>query len=156
MRIVHAITNIAGIPTVLARAQREQGHQVTAILYRPGGGPDEGTVHLNRLVDGGRITGPLRTGRMVLWLASHYDVLHFHYHLSLWPLHRDLAVYKAMGRTLVFHLHGCDIRDPHLVRRTHAISACAGCTIPCLNEWKVDLPRALDRYADAVIVSTPD
>jgi glycosyltransferase involved in cell wall biosynthesis len=156
MRIVHAVTNIAGIPTILARAQREQGHQVSAILYRPGGGPDEGTVHLNRLVVGGRISGPLRTGRMVLWLASHYDVLHFHYHLSLWPMHRDLAVYRAMGRKLIFHLHGCDIRDPHLVRRNHAISACAGCTIPCLNEWKVDLPRALERYADAVIVSTPD
>ena len=42
------------------------------------------------------------------------------------------------------------------MRVEHAVSACATCPIQCLTPVKLGLPEALRRYADAIIVATPD
>lgn len=156
MRIVHGVSNIAGLPALLARAQREEGHQATAVVYGTAHGSAPGTVDLTRLLTGNRITRKMRRARVLAWLAEDYDVFHIHFHTTLLRHHRDLALYKALRKRIIFHLHGCDIRDPRRVRVEHAISACATCPIQCLTDVKLGLPAAIDRYADAVIVATPD
>lgn len=155
-RIVHGASNIAGLPVQMARAQRALGHRATAILYPTARGPAAGAVDLQRLVAGNRVSRQWRRARLLSWLIQEYDVFHFHFHTTYLPGHRDLALLRAARKRIVFHLHGCDIRDPRRVRVEHAISACAECPVQCLVHVKRALPEALTRYADTVIVSTPD
>lgn len=156
LRIVHGPSNIAGLPIGFARAQRALGHRSIAVLYPTVWGGAQGSVDLQRLLTGNRVTRKLRRARVLAWLLAEYDIFHFHFHTTFLQDHRDLALLRAAGKRIVFHLHGCDIRDPRRVRREHGISACAECAIQCLVSVKLGLPAALRRYADAVIVSTPD
>lgn len=155
LRIVHGASNIAGLPVAFARAQRRLGHRSTAILYPAARGAG-GYVELTRLVRGNRATRQMRRARLLAWLVAHYDIFHFHFHTTFLPMHRDLAVLRAAGKRIIFHLHGCDIRDPRRIRGRDPVSACAECPIQCMVPIKLHLPDAIRRYADAAIVSTPD
>ncbi len=156
MRIVHAASNIAGIPYMLMERQRQMGYQVSAVLYPYPFETTPKAIDLDRLLRGNRLTRKLRRARTLAWVAQTYDIVHFHFHTTFMRHHEDVAVLKALGKRIVFHLHGCDIRDPRRVRVEHPISACAECSIQCLTDVKLSLPRAIARYADAVIVATPD
>jgi glycosyltransferase involved in cell wall biosynthesis len=140
----------------MASAQRQLGHQVLAVLYRGPQGPVEGAVDLDQLLAGPPLVRKLRRGQILAHLAAHYDVFHFHYLSAFLRSYADVRLLKALGKTVIFHLHGCDIRDPVRVRATGAISACAECPAQCLTPAKVALPKVLARYVDRVIVSTPD
>jgi glycosyltransferase involved in cell wall biosynthesis len=63
-------------------------------------------------------------------IAGYYDILHFHY-FSVLPFAVDLPLWRRQGKRIIFHYHGDDIR----------------------NKGEGMLSR---RYADAVLVSTPD
>jgi glycosyltransferase involved in cell wall biosynthesis len=156
MRIVHAVSNTAGLPVAFAAAQREAGHRALALVYDSHFYGAANTVDLGQLVAGNRLTRQLRRARVLAWVVASFDIFHFHYFSTFTPDQRDLIFLKAMGKKIVFHLHGCDIRDPRRVRLEHATSACAECSIKCLTPLKLRMPRTLERYADAVIVSTPD
>ncbi|MDB5077620.1 MAG: hypothetical protein JWO42_3799 [Chloroflexi bacterium] len=156
MRIVHAVSNVAGLPVAFAEAQRRAGHRAAAVVYESPYYKDVRAVDLGRLLDGNRISRKLRRARVVAWAAHNFDVFHFHYYTTFMPNQEDLQLLKTLGKKVVFHLHGCDIRDPRRVRTEHAISACAECTIECLTPVKLRMQTTLDRFADAVIVSTPD
>ena len=156
MRIVHATSNICGLPQVLAAYQRQHGYQADAVLYPISVDPPQGTVDLARLLRGNRITRRLRRARVIAWVANTYDVFHFHFHTTFAPDHADMALLAALGKRIIFHLHGCDIRDPRRARAEHWISACSECTYPCLVPVKLRLPETLRRYAHSILVSTPD
>jgi glycosyltransferase involved in cell wall biosynthesis len=113
-------------------------------------------VDLAQLLDGNRITRRLRRARVLAWVARTFDVFHFHFHTTFAPDHADVALLAALRKRIIFHLHGCDIRDPRRARIEHALSACSECTYPCMVPIKLHLPRTIRRYADAVLVSTPD
>lgn len=156
MRIVHGVSNIAGLPIEISRAQRALGHRSTAVLYRTARGPAAGSVDLERLLQGNRPRRIWGRGRLLAHLLASYDVFHFHFHTSYLPLQRDLPLWRATGKRIIFHLHGCDIRDPGRVRVEQPVSACAECPVQCMVPTKIHLPEAIARYADRVIVSTPD
>ena len=63
-------------------------------------------------------------------IAGNYDILHFHY-FSVLPFGLDLPLWKMLGKKIVFHYHGDDIR----------------------NKGEGKLSR---KYAGAILVSTPD
>jgi glycosyltransferase involved in cell wall biosynthesis len=155
MRIVHATGNICGLPMLLVGHQRRLGHQATAVLYPTLAGAAPGSVDLARLLAGNRVTRKLNRARVIAHVAANYDVFHFHYS-SFVRTYADVRLLKSLGKTIIFHVHGCDIRDPVRVRATAAISACAECPIECLTPGKLALPGILARYVDRVIVSTPD
>lgn len=140
----------------LVKAQRQMGHQATAMFYTVPWVPVAGSVDLNRVLVGTALNRKVRRVQVLAHLAAHFDVFHFHYVGSFFRSYADLAVLKALGKIIVFHLHGCDIRNPGRVRIEHEVSACAECPAQCLTPAKIGLPSALRRYVDAVIVSTPD
>jgi glycosyltransferase involved in cell wall biosynthesis len=156
MRIVHAASNIGGLPVLLAERQRRLGCQAAAVLYPTTAGAAPGSVDLAQLLQGNRITRRLRRARVIAWVARTFDVFHFHFHTTFAPTHEDVALLAALGKRIIFHLHGCDIRDPRRARVEHALSACSECTIPCMVPVKLRLPDTIRRHADAVLVSTPD
>ena len=156
MRIVHGTSNVTGVPVRLMKAQRRLGYQASAVLYLadPSDAPE--SVDLWSLMRGNRLTRKLKRARVVSWVARTFDVFHFHYHTTFMRHHEDVALLKALGKTVIFHLHGCEIRQPDIARARHEHSACSECTIACMVPVKRQLPQTLRRFADATIVAMPE
>src|SRR5262245_3198796 len=156
LRVRPAPAEIAGQASILAQALRDLGVEAHSLAYNPGFPqytPDE-----MRPYDA---QPPLR--RYAGYLASlarhvgRYDVYHFHFGRTLVPPHNpDLPLYHALGQRVVFHYHGCDIRDRAHMLATHAHATCTECD-PCCNPARQRTVRAsAQRFADAELVSTPD
>jgi glycosyltransferase involved in cell wall biosynthesis len=152
-KILHAPTNIAGIAGLLARAQRDLGYDATAVEYisrRLAFGTDA-SLHLERQ------HGPLRKGatvaRYALGALRQYDVFHLYFGNTLfpWPF-PDLPLLRALGKQVIFHFCGCDVRNRARNLATYPISGCHECvSLVCRGKRRPPL-----HWADAVFVSTPD
>ncbi|MFI5370081.1 MAG: glycosyltransferase family 4 protein [Candidatus Eisenbacteria bacterium] len=157
MKVLHAPAEIAAQASVLARALRELGVEAHSLAYNPGFPqytPDEFHPY-DALAPLPRYLGYLSS------LARHagrYDVYHFHFGRTLIPPHNpDLPLYHALGGRVVFHHHGCDVRNRALMLARHPGAAtCAECDPFCLPARQKKVLAAATRHADAELVSTPD
>jgi hypothetical protein len=68
----------------------------------------------------------------------------------------DVPLLKAMGKTVVFHFHGCEVRDRELMRSRHALAACTECDPFCDPPRQKKLLAFAARHADRVYYSTKD
>lgn len=156
MRVLHAPSEIAGQTSILARALRDRGVEAWSLATNPTFAqymPDEST--------GDDAKPPLSRYAAyfghVLKHAGQWDVYHFHFGRTLVPPHNpDLPLYRAMGKKVVFHWHGCDVRSRAHMNATHARSTCTECDPFCLPARQKRVLAAASRWADAEIVSTPD
>jgi glycosyltransferase involved in cell wall biosynthesis len=97
-----------------------------------------------------------------LWaVLARYDVIHFHYNsfLSLgngW----ELEFLKKMGKVLVFHFRGCDLRQRSInLGKNPSLNCCQECEYPegsCDTEYQRSLLAKGKRYGDLFFVTTPD
>jgi hypothetical protein len=95
-------------------------------------------------------------GLVAKHLAKH-DVFHFHFGRTLIPPHNlDLPLYRALGKKLVFHYHGCDVRSRERMLATHAWSTCTECDPFCIPKRQDRILREARAHAHAELVSTPD
>ncbi|HMA34656.1 MAG TPA: hypothetical protein VKY74_09260 [Chloroflexia bacterium] len=153
LRILHAPTNIAGIAGLLARAQRDLGVDATAIEYisRPRAFGTDASLHLE--ARRGRLAQGAAVGRYALHAIRQFDVFHFYFGNTLfpWPF-PDLPLLRALGKHIIFHFCGCDVRSRRSNLAKYAISGCHECvSLVCWGKRRPPL-----RFADAVFVSTPD
>ncbi len=152
LRVLHAPTNIAGIAGLLARAERDLGYDARAVEYisRRAAFETDASLHLE-----GR--GPLARGVAVSRFAAaalrRYDVFHLYFGNTLFPWpYPDLPVLRALGKRIIYHFCGCDVRNRARNLATQALSGCSECvSLVCLGRRRPPL-----RFADAVFVSTPD
>lgn len=156
MRVLHAPAEIAGQASVLARALRGLGVEARSLAYNPGF-PQYRSDEM-RPYDA---MPPLR--RYAGYLASaarhlgRWDVYHFHFGRTLVPPHNpDLPLVKSLGGRVVFHYHGCDIRDRARMLATHARATCTECDPFCHPARQKRILASARRWADAELVSTPD
>ncbi len=156
MRVLHAPSEIAGQPSILARALRELGVEAWSLATNPTFAqymPDE-SPPLDTMAPLPRYAG--YAGLVVKHLLRH-DVFHFHFGRTLIPPHNlDLPLYRALGKKLVFHYHGCDVRNKAHMRATHAWSTCTECQPFCIPRRQERILREARQYAHAELVSTPD
>ena len=116
MKILHAANLTAGVPTVLARGQRALGHTAHSLAYirHPFGYPSDLPIPNWRrghwLM---RLPTLLRT---VAELVPRYDVFHLNASLTLLPYMLDLPLLRSLGKTVVVHFHGCEVRQAGLTR----------------------------------------
>jgi len=157
MKILHAPSEIAGQTSILARALRDLGVEAHSLATNP--------TFAQYAVDEMKpydAWPPLpRYAGYAGLLAKHlarWDVFHFHFGRTLIPPHNlDLPLYRMLGKTVVYHFHGCDVRDRALMRARHAHSTCTECEPPfCIPARQKRILREADRFAAAEIVSTPD
>jgi glycosyltransferase involved in cell wall biosynthesis len=97
-----------------------------------------------------------------LWaVLARYDVIHFHFNsfLSLgdgW----ELEFLKKMGKVLVFHFRGCDLRQKSInMDRNPILNCCMECEYPegsCDNDYQRSLLSKAKRYGGLFFVTTPD
>jgi hypothetical protein len=152
-RILHAPTNIAGIAGLLAQAQRDLGFDATSVQYvanKYDFGTDR-TLDLSR--DDGALKKIATTGSFALEAIRGYDVFHLYFGNTLFPYpYPDLPVLRALGKKIVFHFCGCEVRDRDITMRKHYISGCSECvSLVCLGKH-----RPNPAWADVTLVSTPD
>lgn len=156
MRVLHAPSEIAGQTSILARALRELGVEAWSLATNPTFAqytPDEATGDDARspLPRYAAYAGHVRRH------AGKWDVFHFHFGRTLVPPHNpDLPLYHALGKKVVFHYHGCDVRNRAHMNATHARSTCTECDPFCLPARQQRVLASAKRWVDAEIVSTPD
>lgn len=157
MKVLHAPSEIAGQTSILARALRAIGIEAWSLATNP--------TFANYRVDEMRPYDALgalpRYAGYAGLLAKHllrWDVFHFHFGRTLVPPHNfDLPLYRALGKKLVFHYHGCDVRNRAHMLATHAHATCTECDPPfCIPARQRRVLREAARHAHAEIVSTPD
>lgn len=152
-RILHAPTNIAGIAGLLARAQRDLGYDATSVEYiahQYGFGADR-TLNLRR--GDNPVKKAVAVGGFALDAIRRYDIFHFYFGNTLfpWPF-PDLPLLRALGKRIVFHFCGCDVRNRAVTLEKYAISGCGECaSLICLGKRHPD-----PALADVSFVSTPD
>jgi len=156
MRVLHAPAEIAGQATILARALRDLGVEAHSLAYNPGFPqyrPDEMKPY-DALPVLPRYAGYVGS---LLKHAGRYDVYHFHFGRTLIPPHNpDLPLYRAMGKKVVFHYHGCDVRNRAHMLATHTHATCTECDPFCNPARQKRVLASARRFADAEVVSTPD
>jgi len=93
-------------------------------------------------------------------VVARYEVVHLHFMIGLSHSGWELPLLKRLGRKLVIHYRGCEIRDREKNMTLHpAVNLCQKCDYNAtickspLNERRRALSR---RYGDAFLVTTPD
>lgn len=96
----------------------------------------------------------------VWFVMRRYDVIHYHFISLLTPLGGELRYLRAMGKLIVFHFRGCDIRSKSANNRINPeLNCCQECDYP---EGSCDTPEQARRialarkYGDIFFVTTPD
>lgn len=153
LSILHAPSNIAGIAGLLARSQRDLGYDATSVEYvahQYAFGADQ-TLGLSR--DAGAFKKVATVGRFALGAMREYDVFHLYFGNTLFPYpYPDLAMLRALGKRIIFHFCGCDVRDRAATLQKYDISGCHECvSLVCLGKRHPN-----PRRADVALVSTPD
>ncbi len=157
MRVLHAPSEIAGQESILARGLRAIGIEAWSLATNP--------TFANYRVDElrpfdakGVLPRYLGYAGLVAKHLLKWDVFHFHFGRTLVPPHNfDLPLYRALGKKLVFHYHGCDVRNRAHMLATHAHATCTECDPPfCLPARQRRILREAGKHAHAEIVSTPD
>jgi hypothetical protein len=139
---------------VLAEAQRQLGAKAWSVDANPGQYHFRG----DQVFDAASLEErAIAWARFVLTNAPRFDVFHFYFGYSLLgPGLWDVPWLKRMGKRVVFHFCGCDVRDAKAIIARYPFSACHQCwPFRC----SLNRPRATEmarRYCDAVFVSTPD
>ncbi len=156
MRVLHGTYEIAGQGMMLARALRENGCDARALTYRVDW---DGRVS-DIVVDVDGAGGIVARGSTMLGafarLAPKFDVFHFHFGTSFLPRLADVPVLRALGRRIVFHYHGCEVRDRSHMLRAHSLSTCTDCDPFCRPRHQQWLKARAARLAHRQFYSTLD
>lgn len=156
LRVLHGTYEIAGQGMVLAQGLRAAGVDAKSLAYRVDwdGRRPELVVELDPL------PGPIARGAAMLGafarLAPQFDIFHFHFGASFLPRLLDVPLLKAMGKVVVFHFHGCEVRSRALMLERHTLAACTECRPFCRPEHQRWLLGRAEKDAARVFYSTKD
>jgi len=98
---------------------------------------------------------------LLFWrVVARYEVLHSHFMITMSHSGWELPLLKRMGRRVVIHYRGCEIRQAARNRALHPEgNICQECDYgesPCTSAL-IRRRRALaEKYGDAFLVTTPD
>jgi hypothetical protein len=156
LRVLHGMYEIAGQGMVLAQALRAVGCDARAFSYEIAwdGRRSDIVVDLSRHAnDLGR--GLAMTGAFMRW-GTWFDVFHLHFGTSFLPRRLDVPLLKAIGKKVVFHFHGCEVRHRAHMLATHRLSTCTECDPFCRPDHQAKILAGAARLADLVLYSTLD
>lgn len=93
-------------------------------------------------------------------IVCHYDIVHAHFMVTVSRTGWEWPLLRRMGRHIVVHYRGCEIRDRELNQRLHPeMNICEECDYqPRICEMPVNERRRVlaSRYGSAFLVTTPD
>jgi hypothetical protein len=151
MRIFHGLYNIAGIPSVMARAERMLGVESTSVCF-----PAANPSYVPDILEEAKFNASDHLFRFTRY-AGNYEVFVFHFGHSLTADSlADVPLLKANGKKVIFYFHGCDIRQSRENFRNHRFCVCRDCWPHRCNPNRDLALEVAQRFADAIWVSTPD
>lgn len=108
MRIIHAPTEIAGQMGLLCAGLRKMGHEAFGYNW-----------FLNYLKYSGHVinTDLYELTKMIPVIVGYCDILHFHNGNTFLLHNHDLPFLYGMGKKMVMHHRGNDVRFPSLARK---------------------------------------
>ncbi|MBN1292799.1 MAG: glycosyltransferase [Candidatus Latescibacteria bacterium] len=108
----------------------------------------------------GLIFRPFITLHFFWNIMRRYDVIHYHFASFLTYDGRELFYLKLMGKVIVVHFRGCDLRQKSENNmKNPELNCCQECEYPngsCENEDQMLRIRLARKYADLLFVTTPD
>lgn len=128
MKSILHIGNIAGVPQVLSKAQRKMGFNSDILSFEF----NKFKYNIDFYYPT-KLPFPLRFFEKIFnfrRISNNYDVFHFH-STSIIPFGLDIPIWRIQKKKVIIHHHGSDIR----------------------NKGE---PRLYEKFADKIIVSTPD
>src|SRR5438105_480115 len=131
LRVLQGTYEIAGQGMVLAHGLREAGCEARAFAYQVAwdGRKSDIIVDLDRR----RTTlgrGLAMAGAFLRW-APEFDVFHLHFGTSFLPRRLDVPLLRAMGKKVVFHFHGCEVRNRSSMLGSPRLATCTECEPSC-------------------------
>jgi hypothetical protein len=93
-------------------------------------------------------------------IVSRYEIIHSHFMVTLTRAGWEWALLKRMGRKIVVHYRGCEIRNRELNMQLHPqVNICQECDYRpyvCKTPVNVHRRRLAAAHGDAFLVTTPD
>lgn len=91
-------------------------------------------------------------------VVARYEVIHCHFGISLSETGWDLEILRRLGRKIVIHYRGCEVREPERIKaespKANMCHACDyGGSVCREGKPRVALSR---RFGDTFLVTTPD
>jgi hypothetical protein len=152
------VSGLVHVPYYTVRILREHG--VTADYLAVGDSPwwDKADFHYQprRLA--------LLSVLLEMWwvwrVVSRYAIVHSHFMVTVTRTGWEWPLLRRMGRHIVVHYRGCEIRDRALNQRLHPVmNICQECEYdpaPCRMPVNVQHRALAARYGSAFLVTTPD
>lgn len=108
MKILHAPLNIAGQASEISNGLNKIGVQSDVMVF--GNGPFNYPADINlRLKEKNILHKIYSVVNNVFYCLQNYDLIHFHFGLTLVPFSLDLPLYRLLKKPFVMHYHGSDI-----------------------------------------------
>lgn len=97
---------------------------------------------------------------MFFWrVMSSYEIFHLHFAYTMSKNGWELPILKKMGRKIVIHYRGCEIRDVNKNKLLHPkMNICQNCDYGeyCISPENVNRVSFVSSYGDKFLVTTPD
>lgn len=147
---------------MLSRAMRARGVHAEFLALNTTGNDRLWVGHDHAIPMG---TGPIRRtllGLYYLWAVfPRFDVIHYHFNAFLFPDDGfELPYLKKMGKLVVFHFRGCDLRCRSINEdKNPFINCCKECDYPagsCDTDYQRARIATTRRFGDLFLVTTPD
>ncbi len=97
---------------------------------------------------------------ILFWrVVARYQAVHLHFAHTMSRSGWELPILKKMGRTIVIHYRGCEIRDYHKNMRLYPdMNICQDCDYDhcCVSEANKKRIGYVSSFGDVFLVTTPD
>ncbi|RME04356.1 MAG: glycosyltransferase family 1 protein [Planctomycetota bacterium] len=107
-----------------------------------------------------KILRPWRIFYLFVRYLRHFDVIHYHFASLLDEKGREIPYLKQLGKVIVFHFRGCDLRQRSLnMRQNPYLNCCMHCDYPlgsCETPRQYLRIHLAQQYANCLFVTTPD
>lgn len=106
------------------------------------------------------LTAAWQEFRLFWSVMARYEVVHFHFMVTMTRGGWEVPLLKRMGRRVVAHFRGCEARNREENMRLHpGMNICQVCdynATVCTSPVTLHRRRLAERWADATLVTTPD
>jgi glycosyltransferase involved in cell wall biosynthesis len=157
LRILHAGSDVCGIPGLLAEHQRRLGHDARALRFSRHAYGFDGDIDVRYDASWSKARRLAVRLRALARYGPKFDVFHLHAYDNILPRMLGTPLLHSVGKTVVVHFHGCEVKQTALATAPDQVH-CGDCALrpECAVEPQLQRRRMAERWADAIIVSTPD
>jgi hypothetical protein len=152
------VSALVHVPYYTVRILREHG--VTADYFAVGDSPWWSKADFHYQPRRLAFVSVLQEMWWVWRVVSRYQIVHAHFMVTVSRTGWEWPLLRRMGRAIVVHYRGCEIRNRELNQRLHpVVNICQDCEYdprPCATPLNAHRRRLAEECGSAFLVTTPD